>query len=147
MSLEKKGLGWDEARFECASECGPIPHVFHAEHGDYNEIYEIRCTRCGSHQRVNRHAWLSQLNRDHLRPSKANLTRYPRFEPHSGVVVNSREDEVRVMKAMGMHAAPHGVDERYDDEACDSLRKRRMERERRRREIEEKRRYFGRTKA
>jgi hypothetical protein len=143
---EQKGLGWDTAMFLCPA-CGvATQHQFHAEHGEYNEIYEIRCLTCQGLQKKPRHDWLSQMARDFVRPSKANLTKYPRIEPHTGEVVNSREDEVRVMKAMGMHAAHHGIDERYNDEACDNLNRRRIEHEKKKRDMAERRRYFGRAR-
>lgn len=121
--------------------------MFHAEHGEYNDIYELRCVKCEATHKTNRHSWLSQLSRDFLRPSKAHLTQYPRIEPHTGEVVKSREHEREVMRAMGMHEAHHGIDERYNNEACDALRSRRIEHEKRKRQMEEKRRAMGRAPA
>lgn len=78
--------------------------------------------------------------------SRAGLTKYPRIEPHTGELVNSRDDEARVMKAFGMHAAPHGINERFNDEACEKLKSARQKREQRRREIERKRKALGRMR-
>lgn len=146
MRTDRSGLGWDTAMFRCDRCEVPTEHQFDSEHGEYNEIYEIRCLTCGFQHKVGRHVWNAQMTRDHMVPSKAHLTKYPRVEPHSGEIVNSRDDEVRVMKAMGLHAAPHGINERYNDEACDTLNRRRIEHEKRKRDMAERRRYFGRAR-
>lgn len=147
MRSERKGLGWDTALFLCNMDCGKgekTEHEFSLEKGDYNEIYEIRCTKCNAVHDQRRHTWLSQLSRDLLRPSKAGLTKYPYIEPHSGELVKSAEHRKEIWKRMGLHEAPHGINERYNDEAVHNLNQRRIEMEKRRRDMNEKRRAFGR---
>lgn len=82
---------------------------------DYSgDMAKIRCANCGTESEIPSAEW-KQICADHIKESsrkKSSLTKYPRIEPHSGVVVNSREDEKRVWKAKGYHEAPHGSDER-----------------------------------
>lgn len=139
----------DNQKHKCEKACSEAPteHKFIADHGEYNDIAEIECLNCHYHQKIPRSEWLSKQVIDWVRPSKAHLTQYPRIEPHTGEVVKSREHEREVMRAMGLHEAKHGIDERYNDEACDTLRSRRLEHEKRKRQMEEKRRAMGRAPA
>jgi hypothetical protein len=144
----RQGLGWDTALFLCNMDCGKgerTEHEFSSEKGEYNEIYEIRCTKCHAVHDEKRHDWLSQLSRDCLRPQKAYLTKFPYFEPHSGELVSSPEHRSEVWRRMGLHEAKHGINERYNDEASHNLNQRRIESEKRRRDMNEKRRAFGRA--
>lgn len=147
MRSTQSGVGWDLAFFLCASDCGKgekKTHRFHAEHGEYNEVYEIKCEDCGACQKVKRHDWLSQLTRDHIRPTKANLTKYPYIEPHSGELVHSAEHRKEVWKRMGLHEAKHGIDDRYsENQECENLKNNRLAFEKRMREREERYRHRG----
>lgn len=64
------------------------------------------------------------MDRRAQRMGRVNLTKYPYVEPHTGEVVKSAEDRERVVKAFGMHAAEHGIDERHNDELADKLKDR-----------------------
>lgn len=103
-------------------------HAFLAERGDYNELYEVLCVECGSQYEIPRKAWLNAQFLEAAGPKRAYLTKYPYVEPHTGEVVNSAEDVVRVTKAYGLHAADHGINERYHDETSERLRNRERER-------------------
>lgn len=143
MRSARTGIGWDIATFECEF-CGPRPHTFHAEHGEYNEVYELKCESCGTHKRVPRHDWLSQLSRDHIRPSRASLTKWPYIDMATGVEVKSKEHRAEVWKQHGMHEAPHGINERYSDtEECHNLNRKRIEHEKKMRERDERLKYRG----
>lgn len=108
-------------KYTCEKSCkeGLTDHEFVAEHGNYNEIYEIKCLNCQNHQKVNRHLWLSTQLKNDIRPSKAYLTVYPRIEPHSGEYVLSKEHEKETIRRKGFHEAPHGVNERYNGQEKD----------------------------
>lgn len=80
--------------------------------------YQIKCQACGFEGPVYFLVWESALDK----PRKAGLTRYPYVEPHSGQVVKSAEHRAEVLKSMGFHAAPHGIDNRYDDAPNDKAR-------------------------
>lgn len=73
---------------------------------------------------------------------KANLTRYPRIEAHTGEVVNSREHEKETLKRMGYHAAENGIDERYNCEASEKLKDRTRALKDRKQKIAKKREAF-----
>jgi len=99
------------------------------------------CGNCGSIDCFLEEDWV-ELNKAQDRRAcrrKANLTRYPRFEPHTGLVVKSREHEMEVVKHAGYHVAEHGLDERHNDELADRLKQKRDRMESRRREIRKKR--------
>jgi hypothetical protein len=103
-------------------------HAFVAEKGEYNEIYEVLCVGCSVQYEIPRKAWLNARVFEDTRSSRAYLTKFPYVEPHTGEVVNSPEDVVRVTKAYGLHAAEHGKNERYDDEFSHQLRARERDR-------------------
>lgn len=110
----------DKYRCEKAcSEGGVTDHEFIAEHGDYNEIYEIKCKNCNHQYKVGRHSWLSSQIKNQTSSRKAYLTKWPYFEPHTGVLVHSKEHRDHVVKEMGFHAAPHGIDRNYDNKVKD----------------------------
>lgn len=73
--------------------------------------YLVKCKGCGDEHQIYFLVWENALSR----PRRAGLTRYPYVEPHSGVLVKSAEHRSEVLKSMGFHAAPHGIDERYDN--------------------------------
>lgn len=110
-----------------------------------------KCGNCGHEQDFLEEEWAQygkemELRAQRSSSSKAGLTKYPRIEPHTGALVNSRDDEVRAMKAMGMHAAPHGVNEAYNDETCERLKDKQQKLQSRKLEIERRRRAFGRPR-
>lgn len=70
---------------------------------------------------------------------KANLTRYPRIESHTGEIVTSREHEKETLKRMGFHAAENGIDERYNDETSEKLKDRQRAVRERKQKIAKKR--------
>lgn len=119
------------------------------EGGPGNEIVEAKCGNCGNLAVFLLEDWNAYGKEMDLRAqrnagSRSGLTKYPRIEPHTGVLVNSRDDERRAMKAMGMHEAPHGVNEAFDDETCHNLKTKRLEIEQRKREITRRREALGR---
>jgi hypothetical protein len=128
-------------------------HEFMNERGaPGSKIIFAKCTNCGHLANLLEEEWLEAGRQMELRAqrsgaSRAGLTKYPRIEPHTGALVNSRDDEVRAMKAFGMHAAPNGIDERYNDEACEKLKSARLERQKKKDELARRRRALGRAPA
>lgn len=117
--------------------------------GEGNEIVEARCGNCGNLAVFLKEDWDHYGKQMELRAqrsgnSRANLTKYPRIEPHTGALVNSRDDEVRAMRAYGMHPAENGIDERYDDESCEILRDKRQKIQAKKLEIERRRKALNR---
>jgi hypothetical protein len=109
-------------KYRCEKACseeGITDHEFIAEHGDYNEIYEIKCLKCNHQYKVGRHSWLSSQIINEVKPRRAYLTKWPHIEPHSGEMVHSKEHEKELLTRLGYHAAPHGVDERYSHKEKD----------------------------
>lgn len=99
--------------FQCPKRCTNelTEHEFIAEHGEYNEIYEVQCTICGHAHKVHRHAWLSHQLRNEIRPSRAYLTHFPYIEPQTGVLVHSKEHRDEVWKSRGLKVWDHDGDE------------------------------------
>lgn len=96
----------------CDEKCAGVKKTLHEliEKKSKTE-YLVKCKKCGTKSQVYYLVWEHALNR----PRQANLTKYPRYEPHTGQLVNSPQHEKETLKAMGFHAAPHGIDHRYDD--------------------------------
>ena len=132
-------------KFQCAANCREekTEHEFISEHGDYNEIYEIRCMVCNHLHKVNRHAWLQSehIFADEKKSRKAGLTRYPYIEPHSGEIVTSKEHREETMKRLGFHEAPHGINENHHDETSEKIKKKRKEMLERRAYLQDRVRY------
>jgi len=108
----------------CPKECsGEIPfrtpHTFLEERGNYNEIYFVKCDKCGHEYEIPRKQWLFYSSgAADPKSSRAYLTKYPRIEPHTGEIVKSKDHEKETIKRMGFyeghHGGRHGVDRRYD---------------------------------
>lgn len=99
------------------------------------------CGNCGALHCILEEEWNEagqQMNR-RAAVRRANLTRYPRIEPHTGELVKSRDHEMEVVKHMGYHVAEHGVNDAHNDELAEKLRSQRIAREERRRKIQKKR--------
>ena len=130
---------------DCAPEEVRHEYVSEAANGEFID-YTIKCTGCGHLEVIPQELWSEACRNEVLKEPKrrVNLTSYPRIEPHTGEVVNSRDDEVRAMKAHGMHAAPHGVNEAFDDETCHNLKTKRLAIEQKKREITRRREAAGR---
>lgn len=114
LAGEAQGLIWAKC-----GNCGHEQDFLVEEWNDFSKEMDLRAARSGA--------------------SRAGLTRYPRIEPHTGLLVNSREDEKRAMKAMGMHEAPHGINEQYNDETCEKLKSARQAREAKKLALQRKR--------
>jgi len=100
-------------------------------------FFEVECGNCGDIDWIEEEdfrAACEDMDRRAQRSGKVGLTKYPYIEPHTGEVVNSAEDVVRVAKAHGLHAAEHGIDERHNDEFADKLKDRERAKKERRRE-------------
>lgn len=137
----------EKNQYTCKGELRALELQVHSGAGDLI----VKCGNCDHEQKLTQAEWDAYAKEMDLKAarcgsSRAGLTKYPRVEPHTGVVVNSRDDEVRAMKAMGMHAAPNGIDERFDDESCDALRSKRAAIQKRKLEIDRKRKALGRPR-
>lgn len=93
----------DSDVFACPKGCSAekTNHSHLRVSGDYNEIYHIKCENCGHEHAVHRHDWLSTQVRERMGPRKAYLTKYPRPDPHTGEMVNSKEHQESVWKKHG----------------------------------------------
>ncbi len=133
------------ARLLCTCSPEQTQHTFVRELGEYNEIYEVKCAACGLVRQVPRKEFLFAENIKDWVPSNARVywTKFPYVEPHTGEVVHSKEHRAEVIKRMGFHVAEHGVNERYDDQACADQRAKRQAQEARRRLLEDRRKWAG----
>lgn len=105
-------------------------------------LYEIQCAECANCTAIEKGDWDQTAKDEDIqaqRTRRANLTRYPRFEPHSGEIVKSKEHELETIKRLGFHVAEHGIDDAYSDETASKLRSDRLAREERKRTIRKKR--------
>lgn len=105
-------------------------------------FYQIECGSCGHKSEIDKSDW-DMIAGDELRAaqrSKANLTRYPRIEPHTGMLVSSKQHESEMVKAMGFHKAENGLNEKFHDETAETLRKKRQDLAERRKAMQERRR-------
>lgn len=134
------------AKLKCPAVCcsEDTEHKFLEERGDYNQTYFVECS-CGFQREVSRKEWLFAENIKDWTPSNARayLTKFPYVEPHSGMVVTSKEHRDEVMKKMGFHKAEHGVNEKYHDETAELMRRKRQDLAERRRAMDERRRSAG----
>lgn len=124
----------DERAFELVDEFSDDEGVF----------YEARCGNCGRCQFFSVTEWQEAgkaMDRRAYR-RRANLTRYPRIEPHTGELVKSRDHEHEVVKAAGFHVAEHGINDAYHDELSEKLRSNRVAMEDRRKAIRKKREHL-----
>lgn len=122
----------EERAFELIERIGDAPG---------EEIYVVMCGNCGHHMDLLEEEWLAAGKEMDRRAGRvrANLTRYPRIEPHTGELVKSRHHEMEVVKRAGYHVAEHGINEKYDDEVSQQLKDKRLAMEERRRAIRKKR--------
>lgn len=98
-------------------ECGKENIYLVREHGDYGHLHEIACPDCKAKFDVEKTEWLyHEYTKNPLSVETGRraggLTKYPRFEPHTGAWVKSKEHEKETVKRMGYHEAPHGYDPR-----------------------------------
>lgn len=98
---------------------------------DSGKIFELRCGNCGELDYLNEEEWgeaCRAMDARAKRRCKVTLTRYPYVEPHTGEVVHSAAHREEVVKRYGLHAAEHGIDERFNDELADKLKDRERDR-------------------
>lgn len=142
----------------CDKNCEPGPnqyvcrgeeraHEFVLQDGqEGNEIIEAQCGNCGNVGVFLLEDWRDASKAMDLRAQrtgKANLTRWPYVDPYTGVQVDSPDHRKDVWAAHGMHEADHGVNEKYDDEACHALKEKRIARERKKIELDRRRQALG----
>ena len=143
----------------CDKNCEPGPnqyvcrgeeraHEFVMQDGSTgNEIIEARCGNCDSLNVFLLEDWqdasLAMDRRAQRSVGKAGLTRWPYFDAATGVEVKSKEHRAEVWKAHGMHEAEHGVNEKYDDEACHQQKEKRVAREQKKMELNRRRKALG----
>lgn len=99
-------------------------HEFIREEGEEgHKIITAECGNCGHITTLLQEEWSDACVAMDRRAAKkkANLTRYPRIETHTGELVTSREHEKETLKRMGFHAAEHGVNEKFNDEHTEKL--------------------------
>ena len=116
---------------------------------EFTGLISAKCGNCGHEQDFLEEAWQDygkDMDRRAARTQRAGLTKYPRIEPHTGALVNSRDDEKRAMKAYGMHEAPHGVNDAFNDETCAKLKDDRLAREAKKHALDRKRKALGRAR-
>lgn len=122
-------------RYPCECSEVDVPHNYLKEREDGGRtVYLVECAECGSQHEMDKHVW-DLVAADELRVAqkrRANLTRFPYVDPFSGVEVKSKEHREDVWRAHGFHKAEHGINESFDDEACDNLRRKRQALEARR---------------
>lgn len=104
-------------------------------------LHEISCANCGQKSEIPKGDWDAIANNE-LRLAqrrKSSLTKFPYFEPHTGILVKSKEHRDEVIKNAGFHKAEHGINDAYSDEFADKLKRDRERREGRKKEIRKKR--------
>lgn len=134
----------EKNRYVCRDE--KRAHSFSEEFRDEENglVVKCRCENCGALDYLSKEDWDAAC-RDVERQAarrRANLTRYPRIETHTGEIVTSREHEKELTKRMGFHAAEHGVNERFDDETCVKLKEKRLVRDAKKRKLADRRKHF-----
>lgn len=128
--------------YPCECSDDDTGHDFISEKkSDAGIEYVIECSVCLFKSEIPKDDW-DQISSDELKASQRKrtyLTRYPRIEPHTGLTVSSRADELEKVRAAGFHVAEHGINEKFDDDTSEFQRAKRRAQEERKVAIRKKR--------
>ena len=97
----------DSVKLHCTLCNGKTAHSFVSEHGEYNEVYKVKCGACEVEHYVPRKDWFSWVHNE-VKSRKAYLTAWPRVNPFLGVMCDSPAHEREVAKRMGYTEQKHG---------------------------------------
>lgn len=117
----------EKNRFACREDGSRAFEVESESEDEDGRFFIAHCANCGEIDFVDEETWVDAceaMDRRARRMGRANLTKYPYVEPHSGEVCHSASDRDRIAKAYGFHAAEHGIDGRFNDELADKLKDR-----------------------
>lgn len=107
-------------------------------------FYTIRCSGCGHEDEISKSEW-DEVASGELKAAqrkRAHLTRYPRIEPHTGMLVKSKQHEAETVQAAGYHVAENGVNEKYDDDTAEFFKAKTRATKERREAIRKKREHL-----